>query len=92
MEYSVGNTLLLYRGVIILQDCSKVVVWVCHNGFKWISCPHLGIWWCHSLMQSGKEYVNLSPALQDAYTAWTTLQLLDRFILLQTFPHCWLSF
>jgi hypothetical protein len=23
-------------------------------------------------MQSGKEYVNLSPALQDAYTAWTT--------------------
>jgi hypothetical protein len=26
MEYSVGNTLLLYRGVIILQDCSKVVV------------------------------------------------------------------
>jgi hypothetical protein len=41
-----------------------------------------------ALMQSGKEYVNLSPALQDAYTAWTTLQLLDRFILLQTFPHC----
>jgi hypothetical protein len=36
MEYSVGNITVAISWVIILQDCSKVVVWVAtmgSNGF-----------------------------------------------------------
>jgi hypothetical protein len=39
-------------------------------------------------MQSGKEYVNLSPALQDAYTAWTTSPVIGSFHFVADLPHC----
>jgi hypothetical protein len=37
-------------------------------------------------MQSGKEYVNLSPALQDAYTAWTTSPVIGSFHFVADLP------
>jgi hypothetical protein len=36
----------------------------------------------------GKEYVNLSPALQDAYTAWTASPVIGSFHFVADLPHC----
>jgi hypothetical protein len=38
--------------------------------------------WC----SGGKEYVNLSPALQDAYNAWTTSPVIGSFHFVADLP------
>jgi hypothetical protein len=56
---------------------------------QWVQmdfCLHLGFDDATALMQSGKEYVNLSPALQDAYTAWTTSPVIGSFHFVADLP------
>ena len=73
MEYSVGNitvaiswsdyfTSLLASGGIHLPQWIQMDFLSASRGFDEAT----------ALMQAGKSYTDLSPALQDAYTAWTT--------------------
>jgi hypothetical protein len=72
MEYSVGN-------ITVAISWSDYFTGLLESGGlslpQWVQMDFLSASRfddATALMQSGKEYVNLSPALQDAYTAWTT--------------------
>ena len=87
MEYSVGNitvaiswsdyfTGLLKSGGIDLPQWVQMDFLTASNGFKDAT----------ALMQGGKEFANLSPALQDAYTAWTTSPIIGSFHFVADLP------
>lgn len=87
MEYSVGNitvaiswsdyfTGLLKSGGIELPQWVQMDFLTASNGFKDAT----------ALMQGGKEFANLSPALQDAYTAWTTSPMIGSFHFVADLP------
>ena len=87
MEYSVGNitvaiswsdyfTGLLESGGLSLPQWVQMDFLSASRGFDDAT----------ALMQSGKEYVNLSPALQDAYTAWTTSPVIGSFHFVADLP------
>ena len=87
MEYSVGNitvaiswsdyfTGLLRSSGLDLPQWVQMDFLSASNGFKDAT----------ALMQSGKEFSNLSPALQDAYTAWTTSPMIGSFHFIADLP------
>ena len=87
MEYSVGNitvaiswsdyfTGLLKSGGIELPQWVQMDFLTASHGFKDAT----------ALMQGGKDFVNLSPALQDAYTAWTTSPMIGSFHFVADLP------
>ena len=87
MEYSVGNitvaiswsdyfTGLLKSGGIELPQWVQMDFLTASHGFKDAT----------ALMQGGKEFANLSPALQDAYTAWTTSPMIGSFHFVADLP------
>ncbi|MFV8363644.1 amino acid permease [Flavobacterium sp. ZT3P35] len=87
MEYSVGNitvaiswsdyfTGLLESGGLSLPQWVQMDFLSASRGFDDAT----------ALMQSGKEYVNLSPALQDAYTAWMTSPVIGSFHFVADLP------
>lgn len=87
MEYSVGNitvaiswsdyfTGLLESGGLTLPQWVQMDFLSASRGFDDAT----------ALMQGGKEYVNLSPALQDAYTAWTTSPVIGSFHIVADLP------
>jgi amino acid transporter len=43
MEYSVGNITVAISWSDYFTGLLESGGLFCHNGFKWISCPHLGI-------------------------------------------------
>ncbi|MFV8333989.1 amino acid permease [Flavobacterium sp. GSP14] len=87
MEYSVGNitvaiswsdyfTGLLESGGLSLPQWVQMDFLSASRGFDDAT----------ALMQSGKEYVNLSPALQDAHTAWETSPKIGSFHFVADLP------
>ena len=87
MEYSVGNitvaiswsdyfTGLLESGGLTLPQWVQMDFLSASRGFDDAT----------ALMQGGKEYANLSPALQDAYTAWTTSPVIGSFHFVADLP------
>ena len=87
MEYSVGNitvaiswsdyfTSLLASGGLHLPQWVQMDFLSASRGFDDAT----------ALMQSGKEFANLSPALQDAYTAWTTAPVIGSFHFVADLP------
>jgi amino acid transporter len=87
MEYSVGNitvaiswsdyfTSLLESGGLHLPQWVQMDFLSASRGFDDAT----------ALMQGGKEYANLSPALQDAYTAWTTSPVIGSFHFVADLP------
>ncbi len=87
MEYSVGNitvaiswsdyfTGLLKSGGLELPQWVQMDFLSASNGYDDAT----------ALMQSGKEFSNLSPALQDAYTAWTTSPVIGSFHFVADLP------
>lgn len=87
MEYSVGNitvaiswsdyfTSLLESGGLQLPQWVQMDFLSASRGFNDAT----------ALMQGGKEFVNLNPALQDAYTAWTTSPVLGSFHFVADLP------
>lgn len=87
MEYSVGNitvaiswsdyfTGLLKSGGIDLPQWVQMDFLTASRGFDDAT----------ALMQGGKEFVNLSPALQDAYTAWSTSPVIGSFHFVADLP------
>ncbi|MGZ9736587.1 amino acid permease [Flavobacterium sp. GNP002] len=87
MEYSVGNitvaiswsdyfTSLLASGGLHLPQWVQMDFLSASRGFDDAT----------ALMQGGKEYANLSPALQDAYTAWTTSPVIGSFHFVADLP------
>ena len=87
MEYYVGNitvaiswsdyfTGLLRSSGLDLPQWVQMDFLSASNGFKDAT----------ALMQSGKEFSNLSPALQDAYTAWTTSPMIGSFHFIADLP------
>ena len=87
MEYSVGNitvaiswsdyfTGLLESGGLHLPQWVQMDFLSASSGFDDAT----------ALMQGGKEYANLSPALQDAYTAWTTSPVIGSFHFVADLP------
>ena len=73
MEYSVGNITVAiswsdYFTSLLESSGLHLPQWV---QMDFLSASR-GFDDATALMQGGKEYANLSPALQDAYTAWTT--------------------
>ncbi len=87
MEYSVGNitvaiswsdyfTGLLESGGLSLPQWVQMDFLSASRGFDDAT----------ALMQGGKEFVNLSPALQDAYTAWTTSPVIGSFHFVADLP------
>ncbi|MCK8142496.1 amino acid permease [Flavobacterium sp. I-SCBP12n] len=87
MEYSVGNitvaiswsdyfTGLLKSGGLELPQWVQMDYLSASNGFNDAT----------ALMQSGKQFANLSPALQDAYTAWTTSPVIGSFHFVADLP------
>jgi APA family basic amino acid/polyamine antiporter len=87
MEYSVGNitvaiswsdyfTGLLESGGLSLPQWVQMDFLSASRGFDDAT----------ALMQGGKEYANLSPALQDAYTAWTTSPVIGSFHFVADLP------
>ena len=87
MEYSVGNitvaiswsdyfTGLLKSGGIELPQWVQMDFLTAFNGFKDAT----------ALMQGGKDFVNLSPALQDAHTAWETAPVIGSFHFVADLP------
>ncbi|MBP4142120.1 amino acid permease [Flavobacterium sp. P4023] len=87
MEYSVGNitvaiswsdyfTGLLKSGGLELPQWVQMDYLSASNGFNDAT----------ALMQSGKQFANLSPALQDAFTAWTTSPVIGSFHFVADLP------
>ena len=87
MEYSVGNitvaiswsdyfTGLLKSGGLELPQWVQMDYLSASNGFNDAT----------ALMQSGKQFANLSPSLQDAYTAWTTSPVIGSFHFVADLP------
>nr|WP_315163626.1 amino acid permease [uncultured Flavobacterium sp.] len=87
MEYAVGNitvaiswsdyfTGLLESGGISLPQWIQMDYLTASNGFKDAT----------ALMQGGKLYENLSPALQNAYVAWTSSPVLGSFHFVADLP------
>ncbi len=87
MEYAVGNitvaiswsdyfTGLLESGGIRLPQWVQMDYLTASNGFKDAT----------ALMQGGKLYENLSPAIQNAYVAWTSSPVLGSFHLVADLP------
>ena len=87
MEYSVGNitvaiswsdyfTGLLDSGGIHLPQWVQMDFLSASNGYNDAT----------ALMQSGKEFSNLSPSLQHAYTAWTTSPVIGSFHFVADLP------
>ncbi|TRX43028.1 amino acid permease [Flavobacterium restrictum] len=87
MEYAVGNitvaiswsdyfTGLLDSGGIHLPQWVQMDYLSASNGFKDAT----------ALMQGGKSFGNLSLAMQDAYTAWTTSPVIGSFHLVADLP------
>ena len=87
MEYSVGNitvaiswsdyfTSLLESGGLQLPQWVQMDFLSASRGFNEAT----------ALMQSGKEFSNLSPALQEAYTAWTTAPAIGSFHFVADLP------
>ena len=87
MEYSVGNitvaiswsdyfTGLLKSGGIELPQWVQMDFLTASHGFKDAT----------ALMQGGKDFVNLSPALQDAHTAWETAPVIGSFHFVADLP------
>ena len=87
MEYSVGNitvaiswsdyfTSLLESGGLHLPQWVQMDFLSASRGFDDAT----------ALMQGGKDYANLSPALQDAYTAWTTSPVIGSFHFVADLP------
>ncbi|KIC01292.1 amino acid permease [Flavobacterium sp. PL02] len=87
MEYSVGNitvaiswsdyfTGLLASGGIHLPQWVQMDYLTASNGFKDAT----------ALMHGGKSFENLEPALQSAYTAWTTSPLIGSFHFVADLP------
>ncbi|RKS95853.1 amino acid/polyamine/organocation transporter (APC superfamily) [Flavobacterium limicola] len=87
MEYSVGNitvaiswsdyfTSLLESGGLHLPQWVQMDFLSASRGFDDAT----------ALMQGGKEYANLSPALQDSYTAWTTSPVIGSFHFVADLP------
>ncbi|MBB1194393.1 amino acid permease [Flavobacterium sp. SOK18b] len=87
MEYSVGNitvaiswsdyfTSLLSSGGIHLPQWIQMDFLSASRGFDEAT----------ALMQAGKNYTDLSPALQDAYTAWNTSPVIGSFHFVADLP------
>lgn len=87
MEYAVGNitvaiswsdyfTGLLESGGVSLPQWVQMDYLTASNGFKDAT----------ALMQGGKLYENLSPALQNAYVAWTSSPVLGSFHFVADLP------
>ena len=87
MEYSVGNitvaiswsdyfTGLLASGGIHLPQWVQMDYLTASNGFKDAT----------ALMHGGKAFENLEPALQSAYTAWTTSPMIGSFHFVADLP------
>lgn len=87
MEYAVGNitvaiswsdyfTGLLESGGISLPQWVQMDYLTASNGFKDAT----------ALMQGGKLYENLSPALQNAYVAWTSSPVIGSFHFVADLP------
>ena len=87
MEYSVGNitvaiswsdyfTSLLESSGLHLPQWVQMDFLSASQGFNDAT----------ALMQGGKKYANLSPALQDAYTAWTTSPVIGSFHFVADLP------
>ena len=87
MEYSVGNitvaiswsdyfTGLLESGGLHLPQWVQMDFLSASNGFDDAT----------ALMQGGKEFSNLSPSLQNAYTAWTTSPVIGSFHFVADLP------
>jgi amino acid transporter len=87
MEYSVGNitvaiswsdyfTSLLDSGGIHLPQWVQMDFLSASRGFDDAT----------ALMQGGKDYAKLSPALQDAYMAWTTSPVIGSFHFVADLP------
>ena len=87
MEYSVGNitvaiswsdyfTSLLESSGLHLPQLVQMDFLSASKGFNDAT----------ALMQGGKKYANLSPALQDAYTAWTTSPVIGSFHFVADLP------
>ncbi|MFV8369869.1 amino acid permease [Flavobacterium sp. LB2R40] len=87
MEYSVGN-------ITVAISWSDYFTGLLESGGlelpQWVQMDFLsasrGFDDATALMQGGKEYVNLSPALQDAYTAWTTSPVVGSFHFVADLP------
>ncbi|MFV8345729.1 amino acid permease [Flavobacterium sp. ZB4P13] len=87
MEYSVGN-------ITVAISWSDYFTSLLESGGlhlpKWVQMDFLsasrGFDDATALMQGGKEFVNLSPALQDAYTAWTTSPVIGSFHFVADLP------
>ena len=87
MEYSVGNitvaiswsdyfTSLLESSGLHLPQWVQMDFLSASKGFNDAT----------ALMQGGNKYANLSPALQDAYTAWTTSPVIGSFHFVADLP------
>lgn len=87
MEYAIGNitvaiswsdyfTGLLESGGLHLPQWVQMDYLTASNGFKDAT----------ALMQSGKNYENLSSGLQDAYTAWMTCPTIGSFHFVADLP------
>ncbi|RTY67166.1 amino acid permease [Flavobacterium bomense] len=87
MEYSVGN-------ITVAISWSDYFTGLLESGGlhlpQWVQMDFLsasrGFDDAIALMQGGKEFANLSPALQDAYTAWTTSPVIGSFHFVADLP------
>jgi amino acid transporter len=87
MEYSVGN-------ITVAISWSDYFTGLLESGGlqlpQWVQMDFLsaskGFDEATALMQGGKEFMNLSPALQDAYTAWTTAPVIGSFHFVADLP------
>ncbi|MDI5894772.1 amino acid permease [Flavobacterium algoritolerans] len=87
MEYSVGN-------ITVAISWSDYFTGLLESGGlhlpQWVQMDFLsasrGFDDATALMQGGKEYANLSPALQDAYTAWITSPVIGSFHFVADLP------
>jgi amino acid transporter len=87
MEYSVGN-------ITVAISWSDYFTGLLESGGlqlpQWVQMDFLsaskGFDEATALMQGGKEFMNLSPALQDAYTAWTTSPVIGSFHFVADLP------
>nr|WP_315175913.1 amino acid permease [uncultured Flavobacterium sp.] len=87
MEYSVGN-------ITVAISWSDYFTGLLESGGlhlpQWVQMDYLtaskGFDDATALMQGGKVYANLSPALQDAYLAWTTSPVIGSFHFVADLP------
>lgn len=87
MEYSVGN-------ITVAISWSDYFTGLLESGGlhlpQWVQMDYLsaskGFDEATALMQGGKTYENLSPAIQDAYVAWTTSPVIGSFHFVADLP------